>query len=228
MPKGGRGWKGGHYLEWALAGCLAIVMATLVVNALTTDRLVRALLVDVARIGKTVEALQQAGPPGTVVVPPANLPAPVVETAPQNVGVPGTRATFVIPGSWVVTPREGAVNVTVASTGLAVQASTVPISGDDLQKWFKDWLATFVKGETKAIVGPNQILVGGLLAMDVTLKTEVIDFDGGTKPAPVYERITAVRDGGSIVLFRARSQQGGLSALDAWDAVLASLTFQSQ
>lgn len=229
-PKGRSCCSGGFYgerLQWILLiGGFVAFLIIVMFQQQTIDSLT-------ARVNKTIEDDDHAiapiekrviqnviGSEGGEVAAPADKAA---TGAPQNVGIPGSRLTMAVPGTWSVVPRSGGVNFSDGDR-LTVNVTSEQFTGDDLQGWFNALLGT--DKNARVTVGPNQVLVGGKLAMDATTETTVVDYDfADTPPAPVTVRITAVRDGGTLTVFRARSQRDVAGAMAAWDSVLKSVSF---
>lgn len=210
-------------IQWVLLiGAIFTFAVIVIFQQRTLDNLT-------ARINKSIESndyaigaiekrmLENATPAGgTATSAPSGMPS---AAAPQNVGVPGTRMTVAVPGDWTVKTGQDAASmrpgaVVFASSGSLLQMTvkTAAISGDDLQAWLKRNASSY-EPAGKATVGPNQVLVGGKLAVDETFAAP-----GGT-----LTRLVFVRDGGTVTILDMEDTSGQQSSL--FDSIVGSVTF---
>lgn len=174
------------------------------------------------------------------------------KVAPQVIGIPGVNATITFPGEWKVSRADATSapitmfvekmkdpNATAPSIGdFGVIVSVYHIADQDFQKWFalndtKNSIDAIIKDANKnglsltradvTVTGPNQVLVGGKLAMD-----EIVSYAKTTtagKTAQTFHDI-AIRSGGDVVLFEfITGTEWKDAALAEWNTAMKSFVF---
>ncbi|TAL18969.1 hypothetical protein EPN90_04900 [Patescibacteria group bacterium] len=210
-------------LQWvAIAGGVIFFLTALVLQQIYIDSLNK-------RIARSIESNNQAIAMLTrkLVEPTGEgtLPAPSAPKPANSVNLKGTRATITIPGDWQVSTAVDSSMMFVSSQGLTVRIKTAAISQEDFQAWFKKNGDSFKPGlpSERITVGPNQVLLGGKLAIDETFSGLCDDCPGG-KPG-VWSRLTFVRDGGTVIVFSASTPETQSALIAAWDEALKTLQF---
>jgi hypothetical protein len=215
--------------QWTIIAFTVLIVATLTVNAIRLQSTTR----DLARKVDTLEASRQMVPSAAGIVEAgspgenANTPAGAPVVAPNVVTIPGSRASISLPGTWEVTAIAEGLRLNGPSGDIGVVKS-VAISEEDFQEWLKKQgdFSSYTWGTKQRItVGPNQILMAGKLAEDITL-VGYVPYRSNSNSVDTH-RLSFVRDGGTVVVLYAHAEANDAETIVLWEQALQTLSFAS-